>query len=127
MQKPLHSPLSINRTSLVAVLNNNMNKSFAPNMYFLSASDWLKLLIIFTSYLRVRVIRNNSLTSADVRLKAYSGIEAELRRGENRGCEQGNLCLTKMNGEYKNLFDSRVLRFEKPRRERVLKSGFTVM
>ena len=79
----------------------NKNNSFTPKMCFsLSASDWLKLLIIFMSYLRVRVIRNNSLTSTDVRLKACSGIEAELRREENRGFKQGDPRFTIMNGEY---------------------------
>ena len=33
----------------IAVLNNNMNKRLTPNMCFLSASDWFKLLIIFMS------------------------------------------------------------------------------
>ena len=34
------------------------------------------------SYLRGRVILNNSLTSEEVRLEAFSAIEAELRREE---------------------------------------------
>ena len=93
-------------------------------MRFLSASDWFKLLIIFMSYPRVRVIQNDSLTSKEVRLKAFSGIEAELRHEEYQGFEEGNFRLTKINGEYQNLFDSRFLKFEKPRRERVLNSGF---
>ena len=84
-----------------------MNKSFALNMRFLSASDWFKLLIIFMSYPRVRVIQNDSLTSEEVRLKAFSGIEAELRHEEYQGFEEGNFRFTKINGEYQNLFDSR--------------------
>ena len=51
-------------------------------MCFLSASDSFKLLIIFMSYLRVRVIPNNSLTSEEVRLETFSAIEAELRPEE---------------------------------------------
>ena len=76
MHKFPHPPLT-NPTSLVfnAVLNNNMNKSVTQNMCSVSASDWFKLLIIFMSYLRVRVIRNNSLTSADVLPKACFGMK----------------------------------------------------
>ena len=67
-------------------------------MCFLSASDWFKFLFIFMSYLRVRVIPNNSLTSEDVRLKAFSGTEAETRHQEYQGFEEDNLRFTKMNG-----------------------------
>ena len=67
MHKPLHPPMTYPEALFsIAVLNNNMNKYFTQNMGFLSASDWFKLLIIFMSYLRVRVIPNNSLTSEDV-------------------------------------------------------------
>ena len=104
-----------------------MNKSFNQNVWFLSANDWVKLVIIFMSCVRVRVIRNDSLTSEDVRLKAFSGIEAELRQEEYQGFEEGNVPFTKMNGECQNLFDSGLLKLETPRRERVLKPGFTVV
>ena len=96
-------------------------------MRFLSTNDWFKLLIIFMSCLRVRVIPNNLLTSEDIRLKTFSGIEAELRHEEYPGFEEGNLRqYTKMNGEYQKLFDSRFLKFLKPCREHVMQnSGFT--
>ena len=73
-------------------------------MGFLSASDWFKPLIIFMSYLRIRVIPNNSLTNEDVRLKAFAGIEAKLRHEEYQGFEEGNLRFCKMNGEYETFF-----------------------
>ena len=60
-----------------------------------------------------------------VKLKAFSGIEAELRHEEYHDCAEGNLRSTKMNAEYQNLFDSRIIKFEKPRRKHVLNSGFT--
>ena len=59
------------------------------------------------------------------RRKAFSGIEAELSHEEYQGFEEGNLRFTKMNGEYQSLFDSRFLKFDKPRREGVLESGLT--
>ena len=75
-----------------------MNKGFTQSMCFLSASDWLQLLIIFMSYVRVCVTPNSSSTSEDVRLEALSGIEAELRQEEYQGFEEGNLPLTEING-----------------------------
>ena len=58
--------------------------------------------------------------SKDVRLKAFSGIETELRHEEYRGFEEGNLPFTEWIGEYQHIFDGRALKLEKPRRKRVL-------
>ena len=121
----LHNKLIPQVLFSIAILNNNMSKPFTQNVCILSASDWFKLLMIFTSFLRVRVIPNNSLTSEDVWIKTFSGTEVELGHKEYEGLEEGNLCLTKMNGEYHNLFENTFIKFEKPRRGRVLNSGFT--
>ena len=58
-------------------------------------------------------------------IKALSVSEAELRYDEYQGFEEGKLRFAKMNDEYQKLLDSRFLKFEKPRRERVLNSDFT--
>ena len=74
----LHNKLIPQVLFSMAILNNNMSKPFTQNVCFLSASDWFKLLMIFKSFLRVRVIPNSSLTSEDVWIKTFSGTEAEL-------------------------------------------------
>ena len=57
-------------------------------------------------------------------LRRFLELKLSLRHEDYQDFEEGNLRFTKMNGEYQNLFDSRILKSEKPRRERVLNSGF---